>query len=206
MYSTYLRVRNRLSGSRISRLPFANRVDSFTLTRLKHTPRKVTIEGHTLYVDKLNSLDLSNNHLYNPTQTRLMKRIVTKGSTVIDLGTNIGYYTLLLAKLVGKTGKVYAFEPDPNNFALLQKNVTENGNTNVVLEEKAVSNQNGERLLYRALHTNAASRLQNPIYHTSHNWTPFLVTSISLDDYFRNSLESIEFLKMDAERAEPKVV
>ena len=44
----------------------------------------------------------------------------------MDLGANIGYYTLILAQLVGKSGHVYAFEPDPLNFEILSKNVKEN--------------------------------------------------------------------------------
>ncbi len=55
---------------------------------------------------------------------------------------------LIFAKLVGENGKVYTFEPDPTNFALLKKNVEINGYENVVLVQKAVSNKNGKLKLF----------------------------------------------------------
>ena len=63
----------------------------------------------------------------------------TQGNFVIDLGANIGYYTCILAKLVGKDGKVFAFEPDPRNLKLLEKNIKVNEYNNVVIVDKAVS-------------------------------------------------------------------
>src|SRR2546427_3878451 len=67
---------------------------------------------------------------------KVVKKIVKKGDTVLDLGANIGYWTCLLADLVGVTGRVFAFEPSPYNFQLLKKNVEMNGYKNVTLEQK----------------------------------------------------------------------
>ena len=53
---------------------------------------------------------------YEPYETDLIQRQVGIGDVVVDVGANIGYYTILLAKKVGKTGKVYAFEPYSNKF------------------------------------------------------------------------------------------
>ena len=73
-----------------------------------------------------------------------MTDVVTKeiqpGDTVLDLGANIGYFTLLFAKLVGNNGIVFAFEPEPQNIALLTKNIKINNYKNVTLVPKAVSN------------------------------------------------------------------
>ena len=51
---------------------------------------------------------------------------------VIDIGSNIGLYTILLANLTGKDGKVFSFEPEPNNFRLLRKSIYANKITNVI--------------------------------------------------------------------------
>ena len=56
---------------------------------------------------------------------------------VVDIGSNIGYYTLIAAKILGSSGKVYAFEPEPNNYELLLKNIEVNGYTNIVPVQKA---------------------------------------------------------------------
>ncbi|MFC7542969.1 FkbM family methyltransferase [Siccirubricoccus deserti] len=54
-------------------------------------------------------------------------RNVKPGETVADIGANLGYYTVLLADLVGPGGRVMAFEPNPRLFDLLQRNVAING-------------------------------------------------------------------------------
>jgi predicted methyltransferase len=57
--------------------------------------------------------------------------IINKGDTVLDLGANIGYYVLVEAQLVGKSGKIFAVEPVHSNFTLLNENVKLNNLTNV---------------------------------------------------------------------------
>jgi FkbM family methyltransferase len=60
-------------------------------------------------------------------ETNWIKTIVRDGDYVIDAGANLGWYTVVTARLVGTEGCILAFEPDPRNFELLTKNVTENG-------------------------------------------------------------------------------
>lgn len=57
----------------------------------------------------------------------VLERELRPGATVLDLGANIGYYTMMMAKLLGPRGKIYAIEPEPRNFDLLKYNVTLNG-------------------------------------------------------------------------------
>jgi FkbM family methyltransferase len=59
--------------------------------------------------------------------------------TVVDLGANIGYYSVITSKLVGTSGRVFAFEAHPLVFSYLQRNLERNGCKNVVAVEKAVS-------------------------------------------------------------------
>jgi FkbM family methyltransferase len=64
--------------------------------------------------------------------------------TAFDVGANVGYFTLLLSMAVGPAGHVFAFEPDPTNFAFLQSHLSLNRCTNVSAIEAAASNRTGE--------------------------------------------------------------
>jgi len=59
--------------------------------------------------------------LYEPYATEIFKKIVREGDTVVDLGANMGYYSLLASRLVGEKGWVFAFEPHPQSYGLLMK-------------------------------------------------------------------------------------
>src|SRR5690606_2486426 len=55
-------------------------------------------------------------------ESRVLRAALAPGDAVLDAGANIGYFTLLAARAVGVTGRVYAFEPEPDNHALLAAN------------------------------------------------------------------------------------
>ena len=83
--------------------------------------------------------------------TKIVENIIKNGNIVIDVGAHMGYYSLLFAKLVGKNGKIFAFEPDPKNFSRVQKNVKLNNYMNIVLTQKAVSDRTGDEKLFFTL-------------------------------------------------------
>ena len=83
--------------------------------------------GHKLYIDSsdisLTPALLMSGGVWESGITALLGKIISPGMTVVDIGANIGYHTLTAANLVGFNGKVYAFEPEPGNFNLLNKNI-----------------------------------------------------------------------------------
>jgi FkbM family methyltransferase len=161
----------------------------------------VTVLGHKMYLDPLDSLNLSVNKIYEPYETQLVLRIVKLNDIVVDIGANIGYYTLIFAKLVGREGKVIAFEPESHNFQLLKKNVTINGYSDIVrLEQKAVSNRDEKRKLYLDQKNLGGHRINESSY-CSHDSLQVIET-ISLDNYLANNSNHIDFVKMDIEGAE----
>jgi FkbM family methyltransferase len=161
----------------------------------------VTVLGHKMYLDPLDSLNLSVNKIYEPYETQLVLRIVKLNSIVVDIGANIGYYTLIFAKLVGREGKVIAFEPESHNFQLLRKNVTINGYSDIVrLEQKAVSNRDEKQKLYLNQKNLGGHRINEPT-DCSHDSLQVIET-ISLDKYLANNSNHIDFVKMDIEGAE----
>ena len=156
------------------------------------------IDGHEMFLDQQDSLDLSIDDSYDAFERDLLKQQVGEGDRVIDLGANIGLYTLTLARLVGETGRVYAFEPDPTNFALLSKNVELNGYRNVTLERKAVSDKTGPAHLFRCEDNAGDHRITD----SDEGRDSVEIEVISLDDYFSSDLVPIRLIKMDIQGAE----
>jgi FkbM family methyltransferase len=87
-------------------------------------------------------------------EQRLMNRLIRPGMTVVDVGANIGLYSLFLAGLVGPQGRVIAFEPDPDLVALLRANCTANGVGNVEAHHAALGSK-ADRLMLQRLTINS---------------------------------------------------
>lgn len=177
--------------------PFIKIVRNRTLSYLRQDV--IEIDGHTILLDSHDSLGLSKHKVFEPFETEICKREIKPGDIVVDIGANIGYYTLIFARLVGPNGKVYAFEPDPNNFELLRANIEANGYKNVVLEQKAVLNKLGEAKLHISFGNNGDHRL----YDSNDGRSSILVEVVALDEYFKYRERAIDFIKMDIQGAEP---
>ena len=158
----------------------------------------IDLNGDTLYLDESDSLLLSVNGVYEPYETELVSTLVKPGDTVIDVGANIGYYTLQFAQLVGPQGRVIAFEPDPINYQLLVKNITENGYKNVTAVNKAVSDSKGTLKLY----INEENRGDNRMYDSSDDRSAVSIETVALDEFLAKQQDSIDFIKMDIQGAE----
>lgn len=163
------------------------------------------VYGHHMALDPEDtvvSLRLCTEGSFEHFETELTLKEVKAGDVVVDVGANIGYYTLLFARLVGPQGHVFAFEPDPHNFELLRRNVLQNNYQNVTLVPCAVADQAGSVRLFR----NEGNRGDHRIYESSEDRESIEVPTVSLDDYFRNATHSIDFVKMDIQGAEAKAL
>lgn len=168
----------------------------------------VIINGNKLFLDSSDSLRLSLKKEFEPKTTDLIQERIFPGNIVIDIGANIGFFTLIMANIVKKEGKVFSFEPESENFQLLEKNVKVNNLSNVILENKAVGNINGETDMYLASNEdNIYSQSMHRIYSSnivSQNSTPVKIKIIRLDDFFEKLelIEKIDLIKIDVEGAE----
>jgi len=95
------------------------------------------------HLDKLDSLRLKNDGLYERQETRLVKRLLKPKQVFVDIGAHIGYYTVMAAEI---GCEVYAFEPNPESFLLLHENTKDM--ENVHLHNLALSNRDGKTKLY----------------------------------------------------------
>lgn len=118
-----------------------------------------------------------------------------KDQIIIDVGANVGYYAIYLAKIVGKNGRVVAIEPDPYSFKTLKKNCELNNLTNVEFYNLAISDHNGSLSFYQEKsHSGKSSLFSNSAENIS-----IKVLTTSLDELFENKLQTINWLKIDVE-------
>jgi len=166
-------------------------------------PEKCQVLGMIMYLQKNGNQyrGLARRGILEKETTGYFLKNVSEGDMVLDIGANIGYYTLIFAKLVGEKGKVFAFEPDPSNFEILKKNVTTNNFQNVILENVAVTNSTGTTELYLSTKDMGHHRIYKS-KHMSKNHVS--VKTIRLDDYLNSNsfLEKISFVKLDVEGSE----
>jgi FkbM family methyltransferase len=134
---------------------------------------------------------------WEPELVHVMSLHISLGATVYDLGANYGMHTLLFARLVGESGRVYAFEPHPGVFASLNEQLTLNDLRTVVSVPEAVCERTGTAFFDEAAER-ACGHLAND---TSRRHLE--VRTTTLDDFvFERSAKPPDFIKIDIEGAE----
>jgi FkbM family methyltransferase len=132
------------------------------------------------------------------TEMRWFLGKMKEGDLFVDVGANIGVYTLHASRRVGVKGEVLAFEPTPETFSDLQKNVQSNQCLNVTCEKIALSNQNGKGCLIEC--GRAASNRISLLPLAGERKS---ITVRMLDDYCQtNKIRKIDFIKVDIEGGE----
>lgn len=133
--------------------------------------------------------------IYEEEHQAALRRLVTEGSVAYDVGANVGFYTLALARLVGPSGKVFAFEPEARNAHLLRRHVELNRLRQVTIVQAAVSAEYG-------LAGFSGDREQGHLDAAG----GYLVPTLSLDEFVARGYPMPDFVKMDVEGAETMVL
>ncbi len=137
--------------------------------------------------------------LFEKTEVAIFQKTLKPAMNVLDIGANIGYYTVIAGKLIGPTGKVFAFEPEKTNATILKKNLAINKLSNVVVEEQAVSDTVGERTFFLAENNKGAHAFVN-----NRNTNEKIIVKTDTVDHALSKYGSpkIDIIKMDIEGAE----
>jgi FkbM family methyltransferase len=127
-------------------------------------------------------------------------KCLKKGDIVVDIGANIGIYSLLASKKIGEDGEVFAFEPAPIASAAFKNNIERNNLKNIKLFNKGVAEFTGEAIL---------NICADDAYNTLGSAPMKEITSqhkielVSLDDFFEyRKVNRINVIKIDTEGAE----
>ena len=142
-------------------------------------------------------------------QVNIYSKIVKPGMIVVDAGANIGLYSLIASKIVGREGKVISFEPSKETYHRLQKNIALNKIFNILTENKGLGDNLNEKLVLRQdVGYGDAERYLLPM-----NEEPIItlknvneikiaeeISIVTLDNYLTKINQSkIDFLKIDTE-------
>jgi FkbM family methyltransferase len=192
----------------LGRREFANlRSEVGMLMRREGGPllRQARLDGFEMLVraDEEVGRQLYLNGRYEVDEIRFLRAAVRRGDICIDVGANVGYYTLVLSSLAAE-GWVHSFEPVTFSYQLLEINKTLNGTTNVTLNQVALGDERGEREFCQASDSAYSSFVDTDRKRVE---SFIKVPMTTLDEYCREKeLGKIDFLKADVEGAEPLVL
>ncbi|SFK33377.1 FkbM family methyltransferase [Methylorubrum salsuginis] len=127
---------------------------------------------------------------------------VREGDTVIDIGANFGSFTVLAARKVGPTGRVIAFEPNPDVCARLARNVAINALGNVAVRNEAVAGEDGEILLLLQKRSSLTTAYSSIDQRVSEGTRPVTVKAAAITSVLRSVGGPVALLKIDCEGAE----
>lgn len=168
---------------------------------LKIIPADVKIDGMTFYLNPRDPVLSSAVALgvYENYEMEIFRSFCNVGATVVDIGANVGLYTVTAAVRVGKTGSVIAIEPHPESYRYLVKTVAENGLVQVKSFEVAAGDSPRTVSLFATEENQADSRIYNGGGRRQETTTQMTTVDHLLAD---NGISTVDVIKMDIQGAE----
>jgi FkbM family methyltransferase len=168
--------------------------------------RIAEMDGYRFYVNVAEDLGIGPYFFRHTGAVWPASTLVRPGDICVDAGANAGHHTFLLASLVGATGRVFAFEPNPEFADLVRKSVTLNGFENIVrVDPRALFSVSGEsrRFLLSVNPTNTGtSSLVDHGWYVSKDHA-IDVSTVTFDDFAEEAgVDRFRLVKIDVERAE----
>jgi len=128
--------------------------------------------------------------------------LLQDGDVFVDAGANVGYFTLLAAKLVGSSGRVFSFEPNPATLELMRRNIEINSYDNIKVYEAGLSDRDNTGVLFLDNEGNSGAASQRQNYGVK---VP--INLVTLDSILEeNSVGQVRLVKIDVEGSEIQVL
>jgi FkbM family methyltransferase len=142
--------------------------------------------------------------VFEAAETDVLTRLLRPGDICIDGGCHLGYYTCLMARLIGPKGWVYAFDANPESCESTLQNVTLNGFKEVEVVQAALGDQRGKTSFYLSTDDQTGLSSLGSIEHYKQVIT---VPWLRLEDFLKERrLDRVRLLKLDVEGAEEMVL
>lgn len=141
-------------------------------------------------------------------ESEIFKKQLKKDQIVLDIGANIGYYSLLARSIIGPKGKIIAFEPSTENTSLIKKSIDENKFENIIVVEAAVSDHEGYGELFLSPYYKSEHSLFDYHYSSGEHKGGIQKTKlITIDSFLENSGDlKVDIIKMDVEGSEKNAI
>jgi FkbM family methyltransferase len=148
---------------------------------------------------------------FEKAELKLLSSRLSAGDGIVDVGANIGYFTIPLAMTVGASGMVVACEPEPRNVRRLTENVALNDLDNVEIKQVAIGSHDGTTMLYlgddSVYHTTAGENDRLHITRAHETGESRRVPLVRLDTLWREQgSPPVAFIKIDVEGTELDVL
>ena len=138
--------------------------------------------------------------IYERKITRVLRKIINKGDICLDIGSHIGYTSLLMSKFVGKKGTIYAIDPSEENFDFISRTINDNQINNIIPFLGAIGEKSEIKKAYfyedsQMYNIIDSGFLPNDKYHSVHS-----IQTIQLEDFIKSKeISRINFIKIDIE-------
>ncbi len=163
-------------------------------------PLRLYVHGEQ---DRFVSQRLREHGIWEPYETSLVLSLLRPGDVFIDVGANVGYFSVVAASVVGAQGAVFAFEPDPDNCRLLRANAGLNGlDDRIFVVEAALSDVSGPGELFLS----ADNLGDHQIYAGDEQRSSVPVALLDGGKYLAGRLQRIDLLKVDTQGSEYQVM
>ncbi len=204
MFRLYRSLTGLTRGSWITRSPVARALHDFLYRLLK--PRSASVSGMQIQLnpqDHVIADALILKGTWEPFESSVFLERLHQGAIVVDVGANIGYYTILAARAVGPRGKVFALEPDPENLSVLNQNVRKNDMSDrIVVIPAAAADTTATTQLYLSEENTGDHRIYK---EGSGERRSVQVKTVKIDECIPKG-SKVDFVKIDVQGAEAKVL
>ena len=181
------------------------------MSKLSHQCVSLDVPGLTAHVslyvhgerDRFVSQRLREQGVWEPYESELVLSLLQPGDVFVDVGANIGYFSVLAATRVGGSGRVYAFEPDADNYCLLCASVHANGFDAIVqTEEAGLADYTGTATLYLS----ADNLGDHQIFATDEHRAASDITLLHGSEFLGARVSRVDLVKIDTQGSEYAVV
>lgn len=140
--------------------------------------------------------------LYDHRERRFLEQHLRAGDVFLDVGANVGFYSLLASRLVGPSGRVMAFEADPDTYKCLEYHMAQNGVANATCVNMGVSDRSETLHLSR---NHGGNRGGNSFVTSGSDTVPVACAPL-VESLQRHAVRQVDAMKVDIEGMESRVI